>query len=165
MLTPISTANTAGGPAVAVSGSRTSTAGRLLITLASTAATAAIASKPVRLVLCGTHSRSAESRPLSITARTTTASASTNARKGRSAAATIPATVPRPRGRDSRVRDNARSASTSAPAAAAQAGLTPAAEVMTNPASVAATVAIANHGGAAGSAAGAVVAADRSAAK
>src|SRR5271166_2039388 len=140
MLTPISTANTAGGPAVAVSGSRTSTAGRLLITLASTAAPAAIASKPVRLVLCGTHSRSAESRPLSITARTTTASASTNARKGRSAAATIPAT-------------------------AAQAGLTPAAEVMTNPASVAATVAIANHGGAAGSAAGAVVAADRSAAK
>src|SRR5271166_4393651 len=140
MLTPISTANTAGGPAVAVSGSRTSTAGRLLITLASTAATAAIASKPVRLVLCGTHSRSAESRPLSITARTTTASASTNARKGRSAAATIPAAVP-------------------------QAGLTPAAEVMTNPASVAATVAIANHGGAAGSAAGAVVAADRSAAK
>ena len=53
MFTPSSTASTAPGPAAAASGSRTSTAGRLLIRLASTAASAAMPSRASRPVPSG----------------------------------------------------------------------------------------------------------------
>src|ERR1700758_2617055 len=76
-----------------------------------------------------------------MTARTTTARASTNTKNNGSAALT---TAPRV----VRRRSAARPANTSVPAAAAHAGLMPAAEAMTNPARVAATVTIANHGAA-----------------
>jgi hypothetical protein len=52
-VTPSRTARTAPGPAGAVSGSSTSTAGRLLITFASTAASAAIMSRAGSAVPCG----------------------------------------------------------------------------------------------------------------
>src|SRR6185312_946402 len=79
MLTPISTASTATGPAGATRGSNNSVAGRLLTTLASTAAIAAIASKAARPEPDGSTADIARSIPLSMTARTTTRTASTEA--------------------------------------------------------------------------------------
>jgi len=55
MFTPISTASTAPGPAATVSGNSTSTAGRLLITLANTAAIAARISNAASPVVWGMH--------------------------------------------------------------------------------------------------------------
>src|SRR5215210_2783793 len=81
-LTPISTASTAGGPET--SGSNTRTAGRLLTTLESSAATAAIPSSATRLAPRGNTSRMTSSRPFTMTAATTTPRHNTNARNGTS---------------------------------------------------------------------------------
>src|SRR5229473_2505904 len=77
--------------------------------------------------------------PLPTTARTTIPSETTNNRNGTSAARQIPAA-------ETARRVRARVASTAAPAAAAHAGLTPAADAATNPGSVQPTAASANTG-------------------
>src|SRR6266550_2672247 len=134
MLTPMSVASTGPDPPAAATGSRTSTAGRLLITLASSAAHTAMPSSAGSDVPFGSTWSTAETSPLSTTARTTTPSASTNSRNSGLAARTSPPVVT--------LRWlNARSPSSIAPASAAQAGFTPANDVPTNPASVAATAA------------------------
>src|ERR1022692_266727 len=137
MFTPISTASTA--PAVTAgrwpvtTGSRTRTAGRLLTTLASAAATPVIASNVGSDDPPGTMRAIAAPRPLATTASTTTPRPRTKSRKGTLTARTRRAGVA---GRLARPR----AASTHAPPSAAQAGLSPANEVITNPASVATTV-------------------------
>src|SRR6202165_1531403 len=129
MLTPISTARTAAGPAPATSGSSTSTAGKLLTRLDSTAATAAIPSSAGRVAPIGNTSRIAASNPLSITVSTTTPSARTNARNGTLTARRIPARLLRRWIRP-------RTPSPTEPANAAQAGEKPASDVAAKPASV-----------------------------
>src|SRR5947208_643354 len=123
----MSTASTAPGPDT--SGSRTSTAGRLLTTLDSTAATAAIPSSAGSVSPAGSTSRIAPSRPLVITAATTTPRHNTNARNGTSSASAMPETVVRPRA-------NPCTPSTTAPANAAHAGDNPNADATANPTSV-----------------------------
>src|SRR5271167_2440626 len=118
MLTPISTARMATGPPGATSGSSTSVAGRLLTTLANTAATAATASNAGSPEPDGSTADIALSIPLAMTACTTTPSASTNTRNDTFTERTISATeVCRCR--------RLRTASTDAPANATQAGATP----------------------------------------
>src|SRR5690348_9942479 len=134
MLTPSSTASTAPAPDGAASGSSTSTAGRLLQTLARAAASAAVASRAGSPVPDGSSGASAWPRPLSVTALTTMPRPSTNSRNGRSAAFANATGV-------TLRRASARAARTAAPANAAQAGLTPAADAPANPASVSATTA------------------------
>src|SRR5215471_6095173 len=159
MFTPASTARTAPGPAGAASGSSTSTAGRLLMRLASAAPSAAVASSAGSEVPSGTSGPRARSRPLVTTAWTTTPSPSTNTRKGTAADRPTAVTVVRRWAR-------ARAARTAAPANAAQAGLIPAADVATNPARVAPTVTSTKTGVPAGRTAGGSWApAPRSAAK
>ena len=82
MFTPMSTASTAAGPLAATSGTSTSTAGRLFTRLASTAATAAIPSSASRSVPSGTIAVHRRRSPLTMTACTTTPSASTKTRNG-----------------------------------------------------------------------------------
>src|SRR5580704_3470819 len=139
ILVPISTARTAPGPVAAASGSSTSTAGRLLITLASAAARAAVASRAGSVVPLGITRIRAPASRFSVTPVTTMPSASTKARNGTPAARqTAAGVVCR--------RTSARIPSTAAPAAAAQAGLIPASEVTANPARVAASTMRANTG-------------------
>src|SRR5882762_384215 len=136
-LTPIRTASTVAGPET--NGSNTSTAGRLLTTLDNSAATAATPNSANSPVPVGSTSRMAPSRPLSITAATTTPRHNTNARNGTSSAFAIPATVLRPRARPC-------TPSTTAPASAANAGDNPNSEVTANPTSVSASTTSANTG-------------------
>src|SRR5487761_442332 len=144
MLTPSSTASTAPAPDGAVSGSSTRTAGRLLQTFASAAARAAMANSAGNEVPDGSNGASARPSPLSVTALTTMPRQSTNSRNGTSAE----------RARSSgaiRRLASARAVSTAAPANTAQAGLTPAAEAMANPARVRPTTTRVNTGRRAGS--------------
>src|SRR5438270_10947208 len=140
MLTPISTARITTGPPWATSGSSTSVAGRLLTTLASTAAIAAIASRAGSPEPDGRTADIALSIPLSMTACTTTPSASTNTRNDTCTERTISATDVCPRLR-------LRTASTDAPASATQAGATPTDSPTANPASVSPTTTNTNTGG------------------
>src|SRR5580693_2606263 len=139
MLTPSSTARTASAPDGAASGSSTRTAGRLLHTLARTAASAAVASSAGSDVPPGSSGASAAPSPLLTTALTTMPRPSTKTRKGTSAARTRATGA-------TRCLASARAARTAAPARAAQAGLTPAADAPANPASVRATTARVNTG-------------------
>ena len=109
------------------------------MTQASTAATAATASSAGRLAPCGSTRLAPAPSPLSTTPLTTIPSARTNRQNSGLAAAT------RPRGVAVRWA-SARTASTTAPASAAQAGLTPASDATTKPASVAARTASVNPG-------------------
>src|SRR5258707_8093904 len=137
MFTPIRTASTAAGPET--SGNNTNTAGRLLTMLDSSAATAAIPSSAGNVSPSGSTSRMAPSRPLSMTAATTTPRHNTNARNGTSSASAIPDTVLRPRARPC-------TPSTTAPANAAHAGDNPNNEVTANPRSVSASTTSTNTG-------------------
>src|SRR5438132_10536838 len=83
MLTPSSTARTAPAPDGAVNGSSTKTAGRLLKTLASAAASVAVASSAGNDVPPGSSGAIAMPSPLSVTALTTMPRPSTNSRKGK----------------------------------------------------------------------------------
>ena len=140
MLTPSNTARMATGPPGATSGSSTNVAGRLLTTLASTAATAAMASSESGPEPDGSTLDIAVSSPLRITACTTTPSARTNTRNDGLAERTISTTevCPRPR---------LRTASTAAPARATQAGATPTDWANAKPASVNPTTTSTNTGG------------------
>src|SRR5579884_4243012 len=139
MFTPSSTARIAAGPLGATSGTRTSVAGKLLTTLASTAATAAMPSSAKSPQPAGINARMRVARPLTMTACTTTPSASTNTKNGTLTARAISTTEVR---RWLRLR----TASAEAPASAAQAGDTPAASAIANPANVSATTTSANSG-------------------
>src|ERR1700741_2632464 len=140
MLTPIRTARMATGLQGATSGSNTSVAGRLLTTFASAAATAAIASSAGSPEPEGSTADIAVSIPFSVTARTTTPSASTNTRKDTCAERKISTTeVCR--------RLKLRTASTEAPTSATQDGAIPTDSETANPASVSATTTKTNTGG------------------
>ena len=139
MLTPINIANTAAGPEVATNGSNTSTAGRLLTTFDSTAATAAMPSSAGSVSPVGSTSRIAASRPWSMSPSTTTPRHRTNTRNGTSAAAAMPAM-------DVSRRASARTPSTTAPASAAQAGEKPSIDVTANPIRVRANTTSTNTG-------------------
>src|ERR1019366_7399122 len=143
MFTPISTASTGpaltGRPGPVTTGSSTRTAGRLLTTFASAAASTVIASNAGSDDPPGISRVIAAPRPLATTASTTTPRPSTKSRKGMPAARTRLAGVAWRLARP-------RAASRHAPANAAQAGLSPAKDVITNPASVAATVTSGNSG-------------------
>src|SRR6201992_2462543 len=140
MLTPISTARMATGPPGATSGSHTSVAGRLLTTLGSAAASAAIASSAGSPEPDGSSADIALSIPFSVIARTTMPSASTNTRNDTCAERTISTTEVCRRLR-------LRTASTAAPASATQAGATPTDSESANPASVSPTTTKTNTGG------------------
>src|SRR6202171_5796746 len=135
----MSTASTAAGPDAATNGSSTSTAGRLLTTLESSAATAAMPNSASRPVPRGSTSRIAPSRPFSMTAGTTTPRHNTNSRNGASSAAASR------RGLVS-LRTSARAPSTTAPASAAHAGDRPSSDVAANPTSVNASTTRTNTG-------------------
>src|ERR1700756_2377250 len=139
MFTPMSTASTAAGPLVATSGTNTSVAGRLLTTLASTAATAANPSSAGNPEPDGNTAPIRSATPFCMTACTTTPNASTNTRNGMLTARTIATAVVCRRAR-------LRTAITAAPASAAHAGATPIASAITNPASVSATTTTAHTG-------------------
>jgi len=128
------------GPLGATSGSSTSVAGRLLTTLASTAATAAMASNEGRPEPDGSTLDIAVSIPLSMTACTTTPSARTNTKNETLAERAISTTEVCPRLR-------LRTASTEAPASATHAGATPTDWATANPASVSPTTTKTNTGG------------------
>src|SRR3954468_3454960 len=156
-LTPMSTASTAAGPDT--KGKSTSTAGKLLTTLDSSAATAAMPSNAGNVVPLGNASRMALSSPLSMTAATTTPRHSTNAKNGTSSASTMPDTVLRPRAR-------ACTPSTTAPASRAHAGDNPNSDATANPMSVNASTTSANTGiGTSSASTSCVGATDRSRAK
>src|SRR6201987_1013489 len=140
MLTPISTTRMATGPLGATSGSSTNVAGRLLTTLANTAAIAAMASNAGRPETDGSTTDIALSIPLSMTACTTTPSASTNTRNDTCAERTISTT-------EVCLRLRLRTASTEAPTNATQAGSTPTDWATANPASVNPTTTNTNTGG------------------
>src|SRR3982074_735545 len=125
----MSTASTAAGPDAATNGSSTSTAGRLLTTLESSAATAATPTSASRPVQLGNTLRMAPSRPLSMTAATTTARHNTNARNGASSAAASRRALVS-------LRASPRTPSTTAPAIAAHAGDRLSSDVAANPTSV-----------------------------
>ncbi len=127
MFTPISTASTAGGPLTR--GSSTRTAGRLLTAFDSTAASAAMPSRAASPLPAGRRSRAALSRPLTMTALTTTASARTNRQNGRFSERVMPPIVLRRCASE-------RTPSTTAPVSAAQAGDQPANDVTAKPAKV-----------------------------
>src|ERR1700682_3928479 len=135
----MSTASTAAGPDAATNGSSTSTAGRLLTTLDSSAATAATPNSASRPVPLGSTSRIAPWRPFSSTAGTTTPRHNTNSRNGASSAAASR------RGLVS-LRASARAPSTTAPASAANAGDRPSSDVAANPTSVNASTTRTNTG-------------------
>src|SRR3984957_3590446 len=140
MFTPISTARMATGPLGATSGNNTSVAGRLLTTLASTAATAAMASNAGRSDPLGSTAVITLSIPFSVTACTTTPSASTNTKNDTCIERTISVTEVCPRLR-------LRTASTAAPAAATQAGATETDSESANPTSVSPTTTKTKTGG------------------
>src|SRR5271155_1276795 len=140
MFTPISTARMATAPLGATSGNSTSVAGRLLTTLASTAATAAMASNARRSDPLGSTAVITLSIPFSVTACTTTPSASTKTKNDTCIERTISVTEVCRRLR-------LRTASTAAPAAATQAGAIPADWATVNPASVSPTTTNTNTGG------------------
>src|ERR1039458_3618404 len=130
MFTPISTASTGpaltGRPGPVTTGSSTRTAGKLLTTLASAAASTVIASNAGSDDPPGITRVITAPRPLATTASTTTPRPSTKSRKGMPAARTRLAAVAWRLARP-------RAASRHAPANAAQAGLSPAKDVITNP--------------------------------
>src|SRR6516164_2436932 len=140
MLTPISTASMATGPLCATSGSSTSVAGRLLTTLANLAAIAAVSSNAGSPEPDGSTADIARSIPLSMTACTTTPSASMNTRKDTCTERTISTTEVCPRLR-------LRTASAEAPHSATQVGATPTDWDTANPASVNPTTTNTNTGG------------------
>src|ERR1700753_3907309 len=82
MFTPINTASTAAGPIGATSGASTSVAGRLLTTLASTAASAANPNSASSPDPDGNSAPIRADTPFCITACTTTPNASTHTRNG-----------------------------------------------------------------------------------
>src|ERR1700739_185379 len=111
MFTPMSTASTAAGPLGATSGTNTRVAGRLLTTLASTAATTANPSSAGSPEPDGNTAPILSATPFCMTACTTTPNASTNTRNGTFTARTIATAVVWRRGR-------LRTALTAAPASA-----------------------------------------------
>ncbi|GAB7144743.1 hypothetical protein LRC484719_33400 [Mycobacterium riyadhense] len=140
MLTPMSTARTAAGPPPATNGTSTSVAGRLLTTLASTAATAAIPSSAGSPEPVGNTAHILVVIPFSITACTTTPSARTNTKNDTFSDRAMSRTEVCPRHR-------LRAANTDAPASAAHAGATPSDSAMANPANVTTTTTSTNTGG------------------
>ena len=147
MFAPTRTASTAPAPAGAVSGNSTSTAGRLLITLASTAASAATASRAgsdVPPVIRCSQETAAE--PVAGDRAHHDAQGQHEGEEGH-----VRGTGDRGRGGCGAGPGRGRRAA-SAPAQAAKAGLMPAVEATTKPASVHATVTSANSGVRGGSA-------------
>src|SRR4051812_39509579 len=134
-LTPISIASTGAGPDAAATGRTISVAGRLLTRFATTAASAATASRAGSPSPCGTSASTVDCSPWSPAARTTIARPRTKTRNGGSAARTS-ASGPR----------RSRTASASAPAAATHTGASPTSELSAKPASVATTTPSAKRG-------------------
>ncbi|SGG00111.1 Uncharacterised protein [Mycobacterium tuberculosis] len=139
MLTPSSTASTAASPPAATSGTNTRVAGRLLTTLASTAASAAMPSSAGNPDPVGSTADILAAMPLSMTACTTTPRANTKTRNDTLTARAIRSTEVCPRRR-------LRSANTAAPASAAHVGASPTDSATAKPPSVSATTTSTNIG-------------------
>src|SRR5581483_9891928 len=158
MFTPTRTASTGATPCVAAIGSRSNVAGRLFTRLDNTAATPATASRSTSDAPAGNRCGTTCPRPWSLTARTTTPNASTNAQNcGAAETMTCHGCVC--------LASTRFPASTTAPPTAAHTGATPANDVTTKPANVSASTPPANRGNGNGGPAARTASTDTSARK